>query len=201
MIPPRTLSAIAEHCNQWSNGTQIRVKILSGRSIFISTAGDCDLIKRYGIGVGERIRTPIGLAELRGVAFNRLWFTFTEMGSTWFFSHQQIRSGKEKGYFTRCSYDLEDVLTPTSPVPSGLNFDILFFQEIMDPVRWPSEIDSALVAFLVKLAEAEGVSVWSVSCDKVGTPPTGTFSCSTYLLLCRAVRYMLTIALLWCNMI
>ena len=167
MVPPRTLSAIADHCNQWSNGHQIRIKILSGRYIFISTESDCDLIRRYGIGVGERVRTPIGLAELRGVAFNRLWFTFTEIGSTWFFSNHQIKSGREQGYFTRCSYELEDVHTPTPPVPSGLNFDVFSLQEIMDPVRWPDEIDSALVSFLVKLAEAEGVSVWSVTCDKV----------------------------------
>ena len=175
MVPARTLLAIADHCNEWSNGNQIRLKVLSGRYIFISTERDSALIKKYGIGVGERVRTPIGLAELRGVAFNRLWFTFTETGSTWFFSNQQIKSGRENGYFTRCSYELEDVLTPTPPVPSGLNFDVFFLQEIMDPVRWPNEIDSALVSFLVKLAEAEGVSVWSVSCDKVGPPTSCLF--------------------------
>jgi hypothetical protein len=160
---------VAEHCNQWCQGTLVRVKVLSGRHIFISTDKNNSLIEKYGIGVGERVRTPVGLAELRGVANNCLWFTFIETESTWFFSSKQIQVGRERGYFVRCSYELDDLTAPKVPSPTGMTFDTFFLQEIMDPVRWPEEVDSALVGYLMKLAEAEDISVWAVTSDQVKT--------------------------------
>lgn len=176
-IPARSLSVIAEHCNEWCSGHQIRIKTLSGKYVFISTDPSSPLVKKYGIGVGERVRTPIGLAELRGVANGKLWFTYTETGYTWFVTRQQIRAGREMGYFERCTYELYDLQSATSltapiikqAVPSGMFFDTFFMQEIMDPARWPDEVDSAIVSHLSKVADAERVTVWEISCDEVST--------------------------------
>lgn len=176
-IPARSLAVIAEHCNEWCSGHQIRVKTLSGKYVFISTDPTSPLVKKYGIGVRERVRTPIGLAELRGVANGKLWFTYSDTGYTWFVTRQQIRAGREMGYFDRCTYelyDLEPVTSVTVPilnqaVPSGMFFDTFFMQEIMDPARWPDEIDSAIVSHLSKVADAERLTVWEISCDEVST--------------------------------
>ena len=101
----RTLTAVAEHCNQWSQGKQIRLKVLSGRCMFISTDEHAPLMRQYGLGVGQRVRTPLGIAQLEGSACGRLWFTFAATGNTWCFTNHQIRVGREKGFFTQCSYD------------------------------------------------------------------------------------------------
>ena len=101
----RTLTAVAEHCNQWAQGKQIRLKVLSGRCMFISTDEQAPLLRQYGLGVGQRVRTPLGIAQLEGSACGRLWFTFAATGNTWCFTNHQIRVGREKGFFTQCTYD------------------------------------------------------------------------------------------------
>ena len=156
--------------------------MLSGRHIFISTDRNSSLVEKHGIGIGERVRTPVGLAELRGVANNCLWFTFIETESTWFFSSKQIQIGRERGYFIRCSYELEDLRAPKIPRPTDMTFDTFFLQEIMDPLRWPEEVDSALVGYLIKLAEAEDTSVWAVTSEKV--------KCGAWAMQC---------SVLWCG--
>lgn len=178
-IPAKSLAAIAEHCNEWCGGHQIRIKTLSGKYVFISTDPTSHLVLKYGIGVGERVRTPLGLAKLRGAAKGKLWFTYTESGYTWFVTRQQIRAGREVGYFKRCTYEQFDlqpattttlsVPTPKQAAPLGMFFDIFFLQEIMEPARWPDEIDSAIVAHLSKVADAERHCVWDISCDEVRT--------------------------------
>lgn len=175
MIPARTLAAIAEHCNEWCGGHQIRIKTLHGKYVFISTDPTSQLVLKYGIGVGERVRTPLGLAELRGVAKGKLWFKYTESGYTWFVTRQQIRAGREVGYFKRCTYeqfDLQPATTLSAPTPKqaaplGMFFDTFYLQEIMEPARWHDEIDSAIVSHLSKVADAERQCVWDISCDEV----------------------------------
>ena len=180
-LSPSVLSSVVEQCNDWCNDQQIRIKVLSGRYLFISTNPKALLIIKHGIGIGERVRTHIGLAELIGSACNKLWFTFPENGTTWYFSNKQIKLGRDKGYFYRCSYestklptidDINSTSTSTSTSTSisskiGMNVDVSFMIEIMDPIRWPDQIDALLVSFLNKLAESKEISVWDVTCESV----------------------------------
>ena len=112
----RVLTAVAEHCNQWVQGKQIRLKVLSGRCMFISTDEHAPLMRQYGLGVGQRVRTPLGIAQLEGSACGRMWFTFAATGNTWCFTNHQIRLGREKGYFTQCSYDSSSAVVDNAVV-------------------------------------------------------------------------------------
>lgn len=195
VLSPKILLEISNHCNDWSKGDQIRIKVLSGRNIFISTNEKSKLFFTYNIYIGERVRTPIGLAKLIGTANNKLWFTFEETGLTWFFTKKQIKEGKEKGFFIRCSYEKNNDLhySENSEIiknkksNENINnieklykisktistYDFVFINEIMDPIRWPEEIDTLLVSFLVKLAENSKISIWNVTCENISNEYRG----------------------------
>jgi alpha-tubulin suppressor-like RCC1 family protein len=102
-LPHRVLHQVAEHCNQWCQSSQIRCKIASGKNIFLNKTAPTNI---FDFAVGERIRSPYGVAEIVGFAYNRVWFRVDGVAeSVWFFSQSQIAKGREKGYFTRCTYD------------------------------------------------------------------------------------------------
>ena len=75
---------------------------------------------RFGLSVGERVRTPYGVAEVAGAAYQRLWFRIggsgankgnsaaassnSDEGKVWYFTPQQIVDGRVKKLFYRCTY-------------------------------------------------------------------------------------------------
>ena len=80
--------------------------------------------------VGERVRTPSGVAEVAGTAPQRLWFSMesreeslpatqtpTQGPRVWFFSSKQIVQGRRKGLFKRCTYEPE--MTPDMNATAG----------------------------------------------------------------------------------
>ena len=170
IISPSGLSEISNHCNDWCKGEQIRIKVLSGRHVFISTNKKSSLLSTYDLGIGERVRTPIGLALLIGTSANKLWCTFEESGNTWYFNCKQIKKGKEKGFFNRCSYDktnlknIEELIKDNNVIP---NYDLFFLNEIMDPIRWTNEIDTLLISFLIGLAEKSNTTIWNITCEQI----------------------------------
>ncbi|RYH27830.1 hypothetical protein EON65_13005 [archaeon] len=103
---------VAEHCNQWCTTIYVRCRAVSQKDIFLAT--DSPLLKRFGLVVGERVRTYYGVAEVAGSAFNRIWFRVNSKGEVWFFTVQQIQEGRAKKLFTRCTYDAVDNQTTTS---------------------------------------------------------------------------------------
>jgi len=114
---PHLLELIADHCNNWCSGLQTVHKMVSGRYVVLSTRSD--LLQRYGLVVGERVRTPFGVAEVAGSAYDRLWFNLGDPADrcAWFFSHKQLQEGRTKGMFFRCTYERKSNLTgPTEAV-------------------------------------------------------------------------------------
>jgi alpha-tubulin suppressor-like RCC1 family protein len=182
----RVLSTIADHCTDWCSGSQTRRKAVSGKNIFI--VNKSPILNRYGLHVGDRVRTPYGIAEVSGTAFDRLWFKINSSKDVWFFSHQQIQSGLEKGFFARCTYednisnsDINNINIDNKEdniqQQNNSNFskiatkdaiyDVSTIQELLEPDRWSDEMDSVLVTFLIKTAESIGVSPWNVPAELI----------------------------------
>jgi hypothetical protein len=97
---------IAEHCNQWCSSIYMRYRTVSKKDIFLAI--ESPLLKRFNLIVGERVRTFYGVAEVAGVAYNRIWFKVNAQGEVWFFTIQQIMEGRSKKLFMRCGYNITD---------------------------------------------------------------------------------------------
>ena len=170
VISQTGLSEISNHCNDWCKGEQIRIKVLSGRHIFISTNKESSLLSTYDLGIGERVRTPIGLAVMIGTTANKLWCTLEDNGNTWYFNNEQIKKGKENGFFHRCSYEKINIQNNEELIKNknvSSNYDLFFLNEIMDPIRWTNEIDTLLISFLIGLSENSNTTIWDISCKQI----------------------------------
>jgi alpha-tubulin suppressor-like RCC1 family protein len=207
----RILSLVAEHSNSWCHLSQIRCKIASGKNIFLnkcvqlpglnvsdaeSAAAANSTASTFDYCVGERVRTPYGVAEIAGFAYNRVWFSIadaaagpTVTGTTppvdaiWYFSYSQIAKGREKGYFWRCSYDNVELSTEggssstngrlvaaaSTSALSGTTptYDVVSLHELLDPSRWSPELDAVLLSFLTSKGEEHSISPWLVSAAMV----------------------------------
>lgn len=101
-ISHRLLSVIGASLNDWCSGAIKRCKMYSGKYLFLDLQSA--LLTRFNLIIGEKVRTPYGIAEVAGVAFENIWFRFSHVQGVWYFTQQQILSGREKGYFIRCTY-------------------------------------------------------------------------------------------------
>ena len=110
----------ANECNTWCSSLQRLHKTVSGRYLFIDQKSP--LLERFGLVVGEKVRTPMGVAKVAGTALNRVWFCIapsqaSESGGAtalnqiekrvWFYSISQVKVGRTKGMFQRCTYEPE----------------------------------------------------------------------------------------------
>ena len=170
----RILGLIADHCNQWCSGLWIRRKAISGKSTYICKKSL--LLQKYGLVVGERVRTPYGIAEVTGSAHDRIWFKMSENPvGFWFFSPQQILSGTEKGYFLRCTYEKDNDTTQHSELVeedwtqhvANSSFDVNSLRDLLDADGWSDDMDEILLKFLLKRAKELSVSPWNVPADYV----------------------------------
>lgn len=169
----RILGIVADHCNQWCSGLWIRRKAISGKSTFICKKSP--LLQKYGLVVGERVRTPYGIAEVTGSAHDRIWFKMSENPvGFWFFSPQQLQAGTEKGYFLRCTYEKDidgeegDSLDEDwTQHAANSSFDITSLRDLLDADGWSDEMDEILLKFLLKRAKELTVSPWNVPADYV----------------------------------
>lgn len=98
----RLLQIIATTLDEWCSGSIYRYKTSTGKYVFLSTQSQ--LLSKYNYQVGERVRTPYDVAEIAGVAYQRIWFRFYSTNTVWYFSEQQILAGREKGYFLKTTY-------------------------------------------------------------------------------------------------
>ena len=137
------------------------------------------------------MRTPYGVAEVAGAAYNRLWFRIggsangvvkpsppssTEDSKVWYFSPQQIADGRSKKLFLRCSYATnpsnggEQDSIPTSST-AALQFDYESISDLVDPSKWSEDMDHLLLNFLVSQSDGRKCSnseaVWKVTADQV----------------------------------
>ena len=191
-LPYRILEMTAEHCAAWTKGTQVRKRAVSGRGVFLCTKSN--VLKFHGLKVGERLRTPYGVATVSGSAYGRVWYSLEDSGTVWFFATQQISNGREKGLFQRCTYEVDDrSSSPSSsstvqesfsqknqdknqktknsrssgaPIPD-LAFDAMSLQDLLDPSKWTEEMDGALVSFLIRKADSKNVSPWDITSDEI----------------------------------
>ncbi len=152
----RLLVLVAEHCNQWSTSNFTRCRAVSGKDVFV--AKESPLLRRLGLVVGDRVRTPYGVAEVVGAAFGKLWFKVNPEGEVWFFSHQQIMDGRNKKMFLRCSYDSPEggvaAHNKSSENLLGAVYDAASIQELVDPAKWSEEMDALLLAHLATQSES-----------------------------------------------
>jgi hypothetical protein len=100
----RLATMIAEHCNTWCTSIFVRYRTVSKRDIFLAI--ESPLLKRFNLVVGEKVRTLYGVAEIAGVAYNRIWFKMNSLGEVWFFTISQILEGRTKKLFMRCTYNI-----------------------------------------------------------------------------------------------
>jgi hypothetical protein len=67
----------------------------------------------------------------------------------------------------KCSYEIEDAVGAFRGelTGRGMEFDINFLRDIMDPIRWSHEMDRILVNYIHKLAddESRGDALWAVT--------------------------------------
>eukprot|EP01041_Mallomonas_annulata_P001258 gene1258-2435_t len=167
-VPHRVLEVVAEQCTAWTNGSLVRKRAISGRGIYLCTKSP--LLRSLGLRVGERLRTPYGVAEIAGSAYGRIWFSLSESRQhVWFFSSQQVLVGREKGLFQRCSYEKGDVTTDTVDSDSAGAFDVAAMYELLDSSKWTDDMDGALVRFLLDCADKKNVSPWDITADEVRT--------------------------------
>lgn len=182
-ISHRIATLVAEHCNQWCTTQFVRCRAISKRDVFLAT--ESPLLKRFGLSIGERVRTYYGVAEVAGVAFNRMWFKVNPAGEVWFFTVQQIVEGRAKKYFMRCTYSpqisssndasADDAIATGVALPSvksadnvyGLSFDAATVLDLLDPSKWSLELDTVLSTFLLKQAESLEIEVWKISSEQV----------------------------------
>ena len=168
----RVLHSILKSSTAWCSGHQLRRAIASDKNLYFSSKSS--LLSSLNIHAGERLRTPYGIASVVGAAYGRVWF---EMGHThrphdvWFFTHEQIVSGREKGMFVRCTYSKRGGECPVGKEKenkSSINLDMALLQDIFEPYRWSESMDDVLMTFLHQRAESlPDASCWSVSSDDV----------------------------------
>lgn len=169
---------VAEHCNQWCFAAHVRSRAVSGRDVFLAT--ESALLNRFGFTVGERLRTPFGVAEVAGTAFNKVWFVLNAAGDVWYFTVQQILDGRSKRLFLRCSYDGEVLSAGAGETGGGasgeappdpmhqMSYEALSVQDLLDPTKWSEEMDQVLLAFLSKQADVLSLdSQWKVTAQQV----------------------------------
>jgi hypothetical protein len=165
---------VAEQCNQWCLAGHVRCRAVSGRDVLLAT--ESALLKKMGLTVGERVRTPFGVAEVAGTAFNKVWFTMNPAGEVWYFNVQQILDGRNKKLFLRCSYDtLSGAVDGDTELMSGdadgmhqVMYDAASIQDLLDPSKWSEEMDQLLQTFLSAQADIAGVdSCWKVTSQQV----------------------------------
>ena len=173
---PRVLGLIADQCNQWCGGQQKRYKAVSGLTVLLECASP--LLRKYGLFAGERVRTPYGVAEVAGTAFNRVWFVMNEANQVWFFSRQQLLQGRENGMFFRCTYEPAHVEPPLLGGDGG-GFSSPFSASLLDdsyssPIKGNASAPSAATPIAshassafdaAYLAEMLHPSRWSLELD------------------------------------
>jgi hypothetical protein len=102
----RMLESLTSSLEDWCSGSVMRCKSFTGKYVFLALQSL--LMLKLGFQIGERVRTPYGVAEVAGVAYNRIWFRFilatNSSQGVWYFSEHQIAAGRERGYFLRCTY-------------------------------------------------------------------------------------------------
>jgi len=161
----RVLDMIVQHLNMWTSGLVMRKRAVSGSNIYVNKKSA--LLQQMGYKAGDRIRNQYGIAEIIGVAYNRIWFQTKEREGIWFFSKQQMISGKAKGLFQKCSYAGDDSITEDTCDDNKVLFDVVSVHEMLDPSRWSTEVDGSLVRFMQYEAEMYGCNVWDISSDCV----------------------------------
>jgi hypothetical protein len=166
----RVLDMILTHLKSWCSGNVLRKKAVSGRFIFLNK--ESQLLKKFDLRCGDRVRTQYGIAEICGSAYGRIWFSTKDKDGVWYFSKQQITAGRAKGLFQRCSYQTKDSAACSADSASALHaaaadVDIPSLQEFLDPERWSPDIDKVLMSFLQDTAERENISPWDISSQRV----------------------------------
>lgn len=172
---------VAEQCNQWCSPIYVRCKAVSQKDIFLSV--DSPLLKRFGLVVGDRVRTYFGVAEVAGSAYNRVWFRTNSEGEVWFCTVQQIQEGRaKKQLFTRCTYE-NDQNTGTTCTANGntwklnkssegisssgsavasITYDASTILEMLEPSKWTEDMDKVLLDFYLRQAHTLGVEPWQL---------------------------------------
>ncbi len=181
LFSPRILSIILHHANEWCASTTIRSLIVSGRNIFIQTKSE--MLASHNLIVGEKVRTPFGISEVIGSAYNCVWFKHCFNNSIWYFTPQQIISGKEKGMFLRCTYNVSVAADSTDStsrslleesendkiklVEQKLSFDMPTIQELLDSSKWNDEMDAILTKYLLTYADTNNIDVYEISVEMI----------------------------------
>lgn len=182
LFSPRILSIILNHANEWCASTTIRSLLVSGRNIFILTKSE--LLSYHNLIVGEKVRTPFGISEVIGSAYNCIWFKHCFNNSVWYFTKQQILSGKEKGMFLRCTYNvsvsIDNSMDSTSSslldgstndtvkiTDHKLSFDSSTIQELLDSSKWNDDMDAILTKYLLNYADTNNIDVYEISVDMI----------------------------------
>ena len=99
---PILCALLADECNTWCSCLQKLHVSVSGKAVLLDQKGA--LLERFGLVVGERVRTPSGVARVSGIAYNRLWFSIENSSDgeleprAWFYSTKQVTQGRKKGF-------------------------------------------------------------------------------------------------------
>lgn len=174
----RLLDCVSSHCSSWFANKISRHRLRSGRQVMLEL--DSPLLLSQGFKVGEKVRTPYGVALVAGVAYSRVWFKQIDSGEVWFFSKAQISSGRDNGMFQRCTYndsvlvadnlksssDPKSVPTSARTLPST-EFDALALSDLLDPGKWSKDLDCVLVSHLLASSQNSAISPWSVTAEDV----------------------------------
>ena len=132
------------------------------------------------IGTSEQL-SPLNTMPLIFVLFCFVLFS-DKSSDVWFFSQKQVSAGRALGLYLPCTYESSAAASSSSTSSDHVSmnnnnigdgdcdvdtFDQNAIQDLLEPSKWSSQIDSVLTAFILANAESRGVSPFDVTVSDV----------------------------------